>query len=255
VDSVWSVLRASSLRQTGGTRTNVQSLHHDAASWNGLCDLRPLVVGYLGRFLRDDAEIEDTAQETLLRAARFRLRLADSQRLRPWLLRIALNVLRDRRRQENRLPRADLDEGALDGIEGRELIPGDPLPEAWIELSGVVVERCAAFGHLDAAISVLEPDDRGALSTFYFAKASARSRADRVCDRPLVTPCKHRVFRARQRLTRVLLQRFALDDGFEWPVHDGSPMEPGPAAGAASARARRQTTTDARARRRAGGSA
>lgn len=230
----------------------MRTLHRDATSWNGLCDLRPLVVGYLGRFLRDDAEIEDTAQETLLRAARFRLHLVDPARLRPWILRIALNVLRDRRRRECRLPRANADESLLDGIEGREEIPGDDPDDTWIELSGVVVERSAVVGHLDAAISCLDPDDRGVLSAWYFDRPSVGAPADRVCDAGRDLPAKHRVFRARKRLTRALLARFVLDDELGWPVHEGPPSEPGPVAGAVCARARSRTKSQG-APRRAGG--
>ena len=231
----------------------MRPLQRDTTSWNGLCDLRPLVVGYLGRFLRDDAEIEDTAQETLLRAARFRLHLVDPSRLRPWILRIALNVLRDRRRRESRLPRADADERVLDGLEGREEIPGDAPTDAWIELSGVVVERSAAFGHLDAAISCLEPDDRGALSAWYFDAAPARTAADRVRDAGRALPPKHRVFRARRRLTRALLQRFALDDELGWPVTDGPSIEPGSVPDAVGVRTRPRMKPHDGAQRRAGG--
>lgn len=231
----------------------MRTSERETNTWNGLCDLRPLVVGYLGRFLRDDAEIEDTAQETLLRAARFRLHLADPSRLRPWVLRIALNVLRDRRRRENRLPRADAADSLLDGLEGREEIPGDPPPDAWIELSGVVVDRGAAVGHLDAAISCLDADDRGALSAWYFEAPTARAAADRVCDRGRAFPPKHRVFRARRRLERALLQRFALDAELGWPACDAAPLESGPTSGASCARSRTRKRPDEGARRRAGG--
>lgn len=241
----------------------MRTLTADESDWNGLCDLRPLVVGYLGRFLRDDAEIEDTAQETLMRAARFRLYLTEPARLRPWVLRIALNVLRDRRRRENRLPRAELEDTALDGLEGRESIPGDTSADGWIELSGVVIERSVAFGHLAAAMSGLEAGDRGALSNYYRVRSDARGRADRVCDAPRVAVRKHHVFRARKRLTRALLLRFALDDEFDWPAvetpagdtpaSDVDVTEPGAKAGAGSVRARPQPKTEVGARSRARG--
>lgn len=231
----------------------MQTPESGAATWTGLCDLRPLVVRYLGRFLRDDAEIEDTAQETLLRAARFRLHLLDPARVRPWILRIALNVLRDRRRREARLPRAEADESLLDGIEGREEIPGEPPADEWIELSGVVVERRAAFGHLDAAISRLDPRDRGVLSAWYFAPPSGRAGADRVCDARRALPPKQRVFRARRRLERALLQRFACDAEMGWPAIDGTRSESGPEAGAACAGARAGTRSRMGVDRRSGG--
>lgn len=232
----------------------MRTLHRDATSWNGLSELRPLLVGYLGRFLRDDAEIEDTAQEALLRAARFRLHLVDPSRLRPWILRIALNVLRDRRRRECRLPRADADESLLEGLEGREEIPGDSPSDAWIELSGVVVERAAAYHHLDAAIACLGAADRGVLSDWYFEPSRGPAAADRVCDEPRRPPEKHRVFRARRRLTRALLQRFALDDRLGWPVEDGAPTQTGSGVRAVGARPRSRRPSRESALDRAGGS-
>lgn|GEM_PF-1909422 len=206
-------------------------------SWNGLCDLRPLVVGYLRRFLRDDAEIEDTAQETLLRAARFRLHLADPTRLRTWILRIALNVLRDRRRRERRLPRAEIDDEFLLGIEGREEVPGETTDDAWIVLSGVSVERRAAIQHLDAAITSLDAVDRGLLSRGPMGRAM-QAQAGAVCEGSCVRASKHRVFRARRRLTRALIQRFALDPDLDWPSIDGVVFEPRSVGGAPCARTR-----------------
>lgn len=218
-------------------------------SWNGLSDLRPLVVGYLRRFLRDDAEIEDTAQETLLRAARFRLHLADPNRLRAWILRIALNVLRDRRRRERRLPRVEADEEFLLGIEGREAVPGETTDDAWIVLSGVSVDRRAAIEHLDAAITSLDAIDRGLLARGYTERASM-SQIGAVCEGPSVPASKHRVFRARRRLTRALIQRFAMDADVEWPSIDGVLFEPRSVGGASCARARSGSLSENGARGR-----
>jgi len=223
-----------------------------ATSWNGLCDLRPLVVGYLRRFLRDDAEIEDTAQETLLRAARFRLHLADSNRLRTWILRIALNVLRDRRRRERRLPRAETDEDFLLAIEGREEVPGETTDDAWIVLSGISVDRRAAIEHLDAAITSLDATDRGILACGYTGRTSM-AQIGAVCEGPRVAASKHRVFRARRRLTRALIQRFAMDADLDWPSIDGVSFEPRSVGGASCARARSGSWSEDGARVRPGG--
>ncbi len=222
-----------------------------ATSWNGLSELRPLVVGYLRRFLRDDAEIEDTAQETLIRAARFRLNLADPTRLRTWILRIALNVLRDRRRRERRLPRAEADDEFLLGIEGREEVPGETTDDAWIVLSGIPVERRAAIEHLDAAITSLDPDDRGLLVRGKVCASEVQ--ADAVCEGPSVAASKHRIYRARRRLTRALIQRFAMDADLDWPSIDGVSMEPRSVGGALCARTRLGSWSEDGAQVRPGG--
>jgi RNA polymerase sigma factor (sigma-70 family) len=216
---------------------------HRRCSWNGLADLRPVLLGFLTRVARGDVDVEDVAQETLLRAARYRHRLGDEERLRPWLLRIALNVLRDRVRREARLPRAEIDDEDLDMFEGREAIPGEPEEEDGIELSGVVVERTSAFAHLSAAMDGLRDEERCALSTWY-ALEPGPGRAARVCEEspPLA---RVRVFRARRRLTRSLLLRFAQDERLGWPRGARCPeTAAGPGARCAAGAAVDATTLD-----------
>lgn len=207
-------------------------------SWNGIPDLRPIVVGYLRRHLRDDAEIEDTAQEALLRAARYRLHLVDAARLRPWVLRIALNVLRDRRRRERKIPRTHVDDEHFEAVEGREAIPGEALEDGWIDLSGVTVERSAAFGHLERALEELGVRERDLVERWSSGPA-ASAGASAVCDAPRSRALKHRLFRARRRLTRAVLQRFAMDPALGWPQQCGEDVERRLAAGAPCARAGR----------------
>jgi RNA polymerase sigma-70 factor (ECF subfamily) len=220
----------------------VQAACRPSQSWNDLGDLRPVVVAYLGRYTRDDAEIEDVAQEAMLRAARFRIHLSGPERLRPWLLRIALNVLRDRLRRERRLPRADHDDEVFDSLEGREEIPGEPSGEMRMALSGQLVERCAVFEHLEAALAGLRASDRGVLAAWYGEDAS-RGRASRVCERA-PRMAKVRVFRARRRLTRALIQRFLVDEEFDWPPGEAALPEPRTGRGARGARAAAVPTTE-----------
>lgn len=210
-------------------------------TWTDLGELRPVVVAYLGRFTRDDAEIEDVAQEAMLRAARFRMHLTGPERLRPWLLRIALNVLRDRMRRERRLPRAEHDDQVFDALEGREEIPGEPEGEVRMALSGQLVERCAVFEHLEAAMAGLRPEDRGVLAAWY-GDDTPRGRASRVCERA-PRMAKVRVFRARRRLTRALIQRFLVDEEFDWPPEEAVLPEPRTGRGARGARATPAPTT------------
>lgn len=214
-------------------------------TWNDLCDLRPIVVAFLGRYTRDDAEIDDVAQEAMLRAARFRIHLSDPERLRPWLLRIALNLLRDRMRREHRLPRAEHDDEVFDTLEGREEVPGDPPGEMRMALSGQLVERCAVFEHLDAAIAGLRAADRGVLAAWYGDDAT-RGRASRVCERA-PHMAKVRVFRARRRLTRALIQRFLIDEHFDWPPGDAALLEPRTGRSARGAQAATALAKDASA--------
>jgi RNA polymerase sigma factor (sigma-70 family) len=177
--------------------------------WTGLPALRPVARRFLGRFSRDDEEIEDVVQEALLRAACNRHRLSDERRLRGWTLRIALNLLRTRARRERILPRAEVDTAALDLLEGCEEIPGDGPEQQGIELAGRMVERAAAFGHLEGALALLRPHERKLLCAWY-GTPPGPARAALVCE-GAPDLARVRAFRARRRVTRALLRSFALD--------------------------------------------
>ena len=72
---------------------------------------REAMVRYIRGIVRNDAEAEDLAQETLLRAHNRLSTLEDPDRLIPWLYRIATNITHDRFRQPSwRNPPLPLDE-------------------------------------------------------------------------------------------------------------------------------------------------
>jgi RNA polymerase sigma-70 factor, ECF subfamily len=176
-----------------------------AEPWNGLAELRPAVRDFLFRHCRDESEAEDIAQDTLLRASRYRGSLAEARRLRPWLLRIALNVLRDHVRRERRLPRIEADQDLFDRLEGREDVPGDVREDVQVELDGALVEKPRVLVQLCDAKSRLRVRDRLVLDSHYEAGRSCGETA-LVCEIPrdLV---KVRLFRARRRLQRALRTR------------------------------------------------
>lgn len=78
----------------------VQSiLHGDAAAFDGLVKSHAQpVTSVVRRFLDDPNDLEDAVQETFLRAYRSLSRFRGQASLRTWLIQIALNVCRDRRR-------------------------------------------------------------------------------------------------------------------------------------------------------------
>ncbi len=188
-------------------------IDHVEGTWSGLAELRPAVRDFLFRRCRDESEAEDIAQDTLIRASRYRGSLAQAQRLRPWLLRIALNVLRDHVRRERRLPRVEADHEILDRIEGREDVPGDVREDVQVELEGALVEKPKVLVQLWDAKNRLRRRDRLVLDSHYEAGRSCGETA-LVCEIPrdLV---KVRLFRARRRLHRALrssLQRERPED-------------------------------------------
>jgi RNA polymerase sigma-70 factor (ECF subfamily) len=184
-------------------------VHSASETWTGLAELRPVVSRFLARRCRDDSEAEDIVQEALLRAFRYRGGLSNPARLRPWLLRIALNLLRDHVRRERRLPCIDVDPDLFERIEGREGVPGESREDLHVQLDGAVVEKPRALVHLCDAKEELRTRDRTVLDSHYEAGRSCRETAF-VCEIP---PClvKVRLFRARKRLQRVLRSRLSMD--------------------------------------------
>ena len=80
-----------------------------APDWSGLADEMPHVLRFCRHGLglpRDRAD--DVAQETLLRAARYRASQREGS-LRNWLFSIAANVSRDSQRRARSLPVVDVD--------------------------------------------------------------------------------------------------------------------------------------------------
>ncbi len=82
-----------------------------------------LVYARLYLDLGDSHRAEDLLQETLILAYRSLRSLHDPQRLRPWLLTIAQNVMRDAIKSEHRLKRASPPRVSLDAV-GECACPG-----------------------------------------------------------------------------------------------------------------------------------
>ena len=170
--------------------------------WHGLQEMEVHVRAFARRRCRDVHELDDVVQETLLRAARYRRGLMDEQRLKSWTLRIAANVVRDRRRRDGALFFLDPDAGELAKIEGGEADPGSA--GEWMRLTefGVVMEHDALVGHVTRVIGELAPGDARVLRSYYTEPLCA-SRAASECGvaNALV---RTRLYRARKRLRRRL---------------------------------------------------
>ena len=174
-------------------------------SWAGLEDLRPVLHLYLARRCRDDSEVDDIVQETLLRAARYRGSLSQPARLRAWVLRIAANCLRDHLRREGRLPRGDSGDDVFDRIEGREDVPGETPDDRQLLLEGEVVEKELALRQVLRAMRRMREDDQLVLDSYYVGERTCSETAE-VCElEPDLVKC--RLFRARKRLRRTLRRR------------------------------------------------
>jgi len=176
-----------------------------ATAWSGLECLREDLQRFLVRRCRDDSEVDDVVQETLLRAARYRRGLRDRQRLKGWAMRIAGNVLADHVRRDQRDRRRGVDE-LVDSLEA----PTEEVDvDVWVQCGSWLVEKSEALALLEGELADLRPEDRLVLTSFYGGRQSCRDTAME-CGIPgdLV---KARLFRARRRLLRALRRRFSLD--------------------------------------------
>jgi RNA polymerase sigma factor (sigma-70 family) len=171
----------------------------EPTAWEGLEELRDGLRAFLVRQCPDENEIEDVIQETFLRAARYRRR-RPVQSLRPWALRIALNVLANARRRIVRTQASPADEPFDPPAEEPETIAGDSFAVAGLALDGEVARELLLLG-----LGGLRARDRAVLDSYYAGQERTEVAAVE-CDIPrhLV---KVRLYRARQRLRQLLARK------------------------------------------------
>jgi RNA polymerase sigma factor (sigma-70 family) len=185
----------------------VQRVETRVEHWSGLENLRPAVRRFLRSRCKDDNEVEDVVQETLIRAARYRRGLTRAERLRPWVLRIAANVFRDRLKRSLRLPVVELDEEVAMTLEESRLDPARRLEGVWMEIGGRRVEREQVLSLLGESFERLAGRDREVLRSYYAGAGSCVQTADECgMDPALAKVC---LFRARRRLEKRVRQRVA----------------------------------------------
>lgn len=175
--------------------------------WTELEALRPALRIYLTRRCRDANDVEDVIQETLLRAARYRGSLLRGDRLQAWVQRISRNVLSDAARRVARMRCVPESDEWLDQVEAPEAARAAE-PRGEFRIGSTPVEYEDLLQHLEGVIEELREPDRRVLRSYYGGAQSCRETA-RECDIPpgLV---KIRLFRARDRLRRLLKQRVAM---------------------------------------------
>jgi len=179
---------------------------NETMAWDGLEEMRDGLRAFLIRHCPDENDVEDVIQETFLRAARYR-RAHNVKRLRPWAMRIALNVLADSKRRGVRTqaePRST-DEG-FDPPAPREPSSADSsyrVGELWLDGDSARELVLHTLGWL-------RPQDRELLDSYYAGGLRTRIAADE-CGIPqrLV---KVRLYRARQRLLAALRHRASLEE-------------------------------------------
>ena len=149
--------------------------------------------------LGDAGEAEDAAQEAFVRAYRALDRFRDGEPFRPWLLRIAVNTARNRRRSAGR--RA----GLRLRVEANATMDATA-PSA--EATALAAERRRL---LLEAVNELGPDDRLVIGARYFLDLSEAEVAA-MAGVPRGT-VKSRLFRARAKLAKAIGSAEAWTDG------------------------------------------
>ncbi|MAF67433.1 MAG: hypothetical protein CMJ84_17470 [Planctomycetes bacterium] len=167
-------------------------------AWDELEALRPRVRRRLARRCRDESELDDLVQETLMRAARYRGSLTDPGRLGSWVASIAGNVFHDHLQREGRLPRVEGGEAVLQQVEGREHAPHESDAALDLVVAGDAYARESVLNAMWSSFADLRPDDRRVLADYYGGEMSCKETARRTGIAPELV--KVRLFRARKRL-------------------------------------------------------
>lgn len=157
---------------------------------------QPLFL-YLVRLLGDEAEAEDLAQETFVRAYQHRDRFRPDAKFSTWLYTIATNLGRDRLRWRGRHPQISLDAETADGgaTLGDTLPASNPGPDEALQTS----ERVAAIRR---AVAALPEDLRVPLVLAEYENRSQAEIAEILsCS---VKAVEMRIYRARQVLRKEL---------------------------------------------------
>ena len=180
-----------------------------AVDWDGLEERRGDLESKVSRWSRDKSEVEDVVQETMIRAARYRMSLREPQRMGSWMERIAWNVLKSLRGREARRPISVMENGQLDTTEGREPDPEIEFVEEALWISGSEVERARLTSLLEGAIRALPDHEQSLIEAAYSKQMSPCAISEVLGVRRVLV--KSRLYRVRQKLRRRVLE--ALEGG------------------------------------------
>ena len=104
------------------------------------------IIGLIGRYVHDHAEVQDVAQEAFLRLWRDPAQVREGAALRGWLIRVASNLVMDRYRTK---PMQEIDDG-LEIADGRDEFVL-PITQELVETAWALRKRFR-ISYWDAAI-------------------------------------------------------------------------------------------------------
>ena len=170
------------------------------------------VLRLLSRFIRDQAEMEDVAQETFIKAYRALPQFRGESAFYTWLYRIAVNTAKNYLSTQGRRPvsmsqlqSADADEG--ESFDASDVVEDTNTPEAVLQ-SRQVAET------VNAAIEALPADLRTAITLREIEGLSYEEIAEAMgC--PIGT-VRSRIFRAREAIAERLRPLLGTSQGQRW---------------------------------------
>jgi len=152
------------------------------------------ILGLIGRFIRDPAEVEDVTQEAFIKAYRALPKFRGDSAFYTWLYRIAINTAKNYMVARGRRPPAtDIDVEDAEFLEGNSLLTDIGTPEANQEKEDL--QRV-----INEAIEDLPEDLRTAFTLREFSGLSYEEITE-IMDCPVGT-VRSRIFRAREALDK-----------------------------------------------------
>jgi len=152
------------------------------------------ILGLIGRFIRDPAEVEDVAQEAFIKAYRALPKFRGDSAFYTWLYRIAINTAKNHMVARGRRPPAtDVDVGDAEFMENNSILTDIDSPEANQEKDDL--QRV-----INEAIDELPEDLRTAFTLREFSGLSYEEITE-IMGCPVGT-VRSRIFRAREALDK-----------------------------------------------------
>ena len=185
-------------------------MKEQVVDWDGIEELRGGLERKVSRWSRDKSEVDDVVQETMIRAARYRVSLRESNRMDSWMARIAWNVLKSLRGREAGRPISVLENVHLDSNEGREPDPLIGLFDDVLWVRGVEVERGRLASLLEGAIRALPDPEKRMVEAAYKWQMSPGAISEKFGVRRVLV--KSRLYRIRQKLHRRVLEALGAEE-------------------------------------------